>query len=132
MAAAWPATTTPAKPSTPKLGWLSPGPAARIGRRAGETAAREEDAVGAEHVPDRPMILQRIAVAHFEAGAAIGIHGVGGDIGVAVGAGAFAVIGFETANDPGALGHQIAQLGGDPSARVRVGEIQRTAVALPP
>src|SRR5205823_1465446 len=56
----------------PEVRLVVPGPAAGKGLRAGEAAARKKEPALLQYIPDGPVILQSVTIAHFPAGATVG------------------------------------------------------------
>src|SRR5207249_4611547 len=83
----------------------------------------------------RLMVLDAIAVAHLDTGAAVGIHGRRWDVGVRVVIG-LTVVGLEAADDveaaARALRDEIAELISGPQRSVWICVVNRAAGAFPP
>src|SRR5262249_20021997 len=94
--------------------------------------SRPKHTIGAKHVPDGSMVFGGETIAHLYPSAAIVIHCVRGNVRISVGTAAFAIVGFEAADDAAALRDEIAQLATQPVARIWVGEVHRAACAFPP
>ncbi len=117
----------------PEIRFIVSAPNGRIRLRAGKAAPPPDDTVGTEHGADGLLVLDAVTVLHLDAGSAIGIHGVGrNEWPGGVNGLRLTIVRLEAANDPTALGDQIAQGILKVLHGVGVREIERAAGAFPP